>query len=73
MTGLGWLGLSVSAAGVGITSLQDRARRYTIAFRLFRFQYRYPGTPIIMIAVPQKASVGRVKIVFNVHAVPTST
>src|SRR5258707_1379235 len=46
---------------------------YVVAFRLFRFQYKYPGTPISIIAVPQKASVGRVKIVFNVHAVPIST
>ena len=44
-----------------------------IVFRRFRFQYKYPGTPIRMIAVPQKASVGLVIIVFNVHAVPTST
>ena len=42
-------------------------------FRLLRFQYKYPGTPISTIAVPQNASVGRVMIVFSVHAVPIST
>lgn len=45
----------------------------TEVFRLVRFQYRYPGTPISTIAVPQKASVGRVMIVFSVHAAPMST
>jgi hypothetical protein len=44
-----------------------------VAFRALRFQYKYPGTPTSTIAVPQKASVGRVKIVFKVQAVPTST
>lgn len=43
------------------------------AFRLLRFQYKYPGTPITTIAVPQNACVGRVIIVFSVHAVPIST
>src|SRR6266567_2391538 len=43
------------------------------AFRLLRFQYKYPGTPISTIAVPQNASVGRVKIVFSVHTVPIRT
>jgi hypothetical protein len=43
------------------------------AFRLLRFQYKYPGTPTSTIAVPQKASLGRVMIVFSVHAAPTST
>ena len=44
-----------------------------MAFRLPRFQYRYPGTPINTMAVPQKASVGRVMMVFSVQAAPTST
>ncbi len=42
-------------------------------FALLRFQYRYPGTPTSTIAVPQKASVGRVMMVFSVQAVPTRT
>ena len=37
------------------------------------FQYKYPGTPTKTMVVPHKASMGRVMIVFNVHAVPTST
>lgn len=41
--------------------------------RLLHFQYRYPGTPISTIAVPQNASDGRVMIVFNVHAAPMMT
>ena len=43
------------------------------AFRLLRFQYKYPGTPTTTIAVPQNASVGRVMMVFSVHAAPIST
>ena len=43
------------------------------ALLLDRFQYKYPGTPISTIAVPQKASVGRVIIVFSVQAAPIST
>ena len=43
------------------------------AFPLVRFQYRYPGTPISTIAAPQKASVGRVTMVFSVHAPPMMT
>jgi hypothetical protein len=46
---------------------------FTAAFRLPRFQYKYPGAPISTIAVPQNASVGRVMIVFSVHDAPTST
>jgi hypothetical protein len=42
-------------------------------FRLLCFQYKYPGTPMSTIAVPQNASVGRVMIVFSVQAVPIST
>ena len=38
-----------------------------------RFQYKYPGTPINTMVVPQKASVGRVRIVFRVHAAPINT
>jgi len=38
-----------------------------------RFQYKYPGTPISTIVVPQNASVGRVMIVFSVHAAPINT
>jgi hypothetical protein len=38
-----------------------------------RFQYKYPGTPSSTIVVPQKASVGRVRIVFRVHAAPINT
>jgi len=45
----------------------------TAAFRFVRFQYKYPGTPISTMAVPQKASVGRVMIVFSVQAVPINT
>ena len=43
------------------------------AFFPLRFQYKYPGTPINTIIVPASDSVGRVKIVFKVHAVPMST
>ena len=43
------------------------------AFLLSRFQYKYPGTPIDTIAAPQKASVGRVMMVFSVQAPPIST
>lgn len=43
------------------------------AFLLIRFQYKYPGTPISTIAAPQKASVGRVTMVFSVHAPPMMT
>ena len=39
-------------------------------FRASHFQYKYPGTPSRMIPIPTKASVGRVMIVFSVHAVP---
>ncbi len=43
------------------------------AFLLMRFQYKYPGTPMSTMAAPQKASVGRVMIVFSVHAPPMIT
>jgi hypothetical protein len=44
-----------------------------LALRLLRFQYKYPGTPISMIAVPQNAWVGRVMIVFSVQVAPIKT
>lgn len=51
----------------------DVLTRPQLTFRLLRFQYKYPGTPISTIAVPQNAWVGRVMIVFSVQAVPIST
>ena len=64
-------GRPVRQGGFGAKSSIDSDR--CSALRLLRFQYRYPGTPISTIAVPQNASVGRVMIVFSVHAAPIST
>jgi hypothetical protein len=43
------------------------------AWRLLRFQYKYPGTPIRTMAMLQKASRGRWMIVFNIQAAPIRT
>ena len=47
--------------------------RIATGFRPARFQYKYPGMPTSTIAVPQKASAGRVMIVLSVQAAPTNT
>jgi len=56
-----------------IAVYRSNIRYFTAVFRLPRVQYKYPGTPISTIAVPQNASAGRVMIVFSVHATPTNT
>ena len=53
--------------------LQRLGTQGELCLRLLRFQYKYPGTPMSTIAVPQNAYVGRVMIVFSVHVVPIST
>src|SRR5262249_47691501 len=65
------------AAGLYVKEIDSPASVYPsiIAYpatclRPVRFQYKYPGTPTSTIAVPQKASVGRVMMVFSVHAAP---
>jgi len=51
----------------------ENASQDAVALRLLHFQYKYPGTPISTIAVPQNASLGRVMIVFSVQAAPMMT
>ena len=58
---------------VAIASSDCAIRLRQCPLSSLRFQYKYPGTPISTIIVPASASVGRVKIVFNVQAVPMST
>lgn len=53
--------------------LKHTAYSTTASFRLPRFQYKYPGTPINTIIVPTSACLGRVMMVFSVQAPLIST
>src|SRR5271154_2305302 len=62
-----------SRGGPSRCTVQTYFYSTTTAFLPLHFQYKYPGTPASTISVPASASIGRVTIVFNVHAAPMST